>query len=460
MQTPSQAPSMNGLPSPTSFSPMPRRRALSATGSLGPADATAGQGMAPGGAGVAGMAVDADASSPGTTQPVTPPQLPVLPPPGTPQATNPLRLSPRGFQPSPLRPGHALPLAPLRLAPASPMSPQPPLPPPLPVSPPALPGADAAGGAAATTPIDPSNDLRSRAILPDTATDTKGRDELASFFGPTDVGAGAEVAPAGSARLLHMGSLVDSAAGNLASVDRVQRAKDLLGQFDEDQAPEHERALRNITNQYLQRGGGKSGMLRTAYGDEDLVRQRDRDAMKRKVIGDAVEGSIADEFNKTSALSGLESGLSDREAGERGERRGERAYRTGLDEGNVNRRLATREAVNATSTTDAARRRAEVRGERGYQNDLEQRSFERMLGQDQYEQSDVDRRLQRALSLLGAGEAGNPSSILAALSASGGMDPALIASLAQMLGRGTAGGGSAGRVPSGRTLPSEAGSPV
>lgn len=348
-----------------------------------------------------------------------------------------------------------------------------------PTPPPALPNP---AGIVPTTPIDPANDLRSSTVLPtsspaldqartglSTATsalssfDRTGAigDALTRFgIQPTDVQAGGAVSTDPSGRLSKYNGLVDDSASNLAGVDRVALAKNLLQQFDDAQLPEHELALQQLTEKYAAKGGGRSGMLRTAYGNEDLVRQRDRDAMKSKLISDALEGSIQDQFNKTNALSSLQSSTFGQDATTRGEQRADRGYQTDVATGNADRKLnaaaasrnfagsvadagasdaATRTAAAKnlfdTLSGEAAGNRAETRGERAYENQQEQDSYGRAVTQQQLEQQQGATALQQALAQLGAGETGNPANILAAIASGSGLDSNLIAQLAASLGQ-------------------------
>lgn len=258
------------------------------------------------------------------------------------------------------------------------------------------------------------------------------RDALTKYFGDTDVAVGANPSTDPSARLSQYNAMLDDSASKLASVDRVALAKDLLSQFDDAQLPEHELALRKLTEQYAARGGGRSGQLRTAYGDEDLARQRDRDLMKRQLISDALEGSIQDQFNKTNALAGLQSSTFGQDQGIRGEERADRDYATGVETGNVNRRLSTRQAADQAANAGAdanlsalsstfgqlagqqgataareANRRAEQRTERDTQTGLAERNAERAL-------SAADSNRAFASSLADAVQGDNATNVSAA----------------------------------------------
>lgn len=382
---------------------------------------------------------------------------------------------------------------------------------------PAMSGSNApVGMPAGQSPIDPANDLRSQVVLPgddpaqQAALDatTKATTALDSFDrrkavedlmnakdagGPdvpdlseTDVTAGADPSLKGSDRLNNYGSMLDDSVKGLNQVDRVKMAQELYDIFDKSQAPQDAANERRAKQIAAATGGLRSGRLRTAIGDLELAKDNARSLEKRKLIADALSGSIDDQYRKAGFLSGTENDLANREAGLRGEQRTDRGYKTAIDTGNVERGISTKLAVgdrkrsnfesnrsNANAQADAAsgdiaRRvdanralfgdisnqgrsnRNEVRGERDYENQLEGDAFNRRLAQYKAEQDAKNTDFSHGLQTLNAGEAGNPSDVLAQLARSGNFDPAMLAELARTMGQGggaTTGSGGGGAVP-------------
>lgn len=238
-------------------------------------------------------------------------------------------------------------------------------------------------------------------------------------------GVGTSVAPRVQAAM----NRTDAAAGDLANVDRFKLAQERFNQSAADSAPAYDFANRVATQRNAAGGRLKSGMLRTDYGNLDLARARDLDSAKTRFLQDALEGTIADQFNKTNALSGLEGQAFGQDASLRGEQRTERDASTGLAERNAGRQFdATRAALemglglanneashkinqygvaqsgeNAIAGQEAGQRN-EVRGERGFQKSMSDTAFEQ-----------GDR-------MASAGSAGNPAAALSVLSGQYGAD--------------------------------------
>lgn len=188
----------------------------------------------------------------------------------------------------------------------------------------------------------------------DRDADVRGkRDELAEYFGDTDVDVGSSIDPTASARSLEYDDMLDASARGLAGVDRSKLALDLFKQFQEARAPEWELQRKRALRDAAATGAIRSGKLRTSYGDIDLARERDTDLEQRRLISDALQASIDDQFRKTGALSGLSDQVSARDAADRAELRGERDFRTSVDAGNVERRLSTRQAASSMAGQDA-----------------------------------------------------------------------------------------------------------
>lgn len=357
------------------------------------------------------------------------------------------------------------------------------------------------------TTIDPNNDLRSTVITNtddartadyarrvDDASSALPKDRVGqisalmkdfqNYYGPTDVTAGANIASNPSERLSKLQGLVDSTMGGLAGVDRVQQAKDLWDTLSKEGSDEYDLARMRAGEDASRAGKFFSGGLRTQYGDLELKRERDLDSLKSRLINDALDKSVGDQFNKANTLSGYEGQLSGEEAAQRAEQRGERAYSTDVATGNVNRGLSARQAAAtaAERTADSAiaddrnnlstlsdlenRARASnveginaLRGERSNQIGQENDAFTRRFAQYQAEQNAKNTRFNQGLSLLGAGETGNPSGTLGALADQmGGADPQAIAALARTMGAGGGGGSASGDVGGSNSLPPEIGS--
>lgn len=296
--------------------------------------------------------------------------------------------------------------------------------------------------------IDPANDLRNKVIAPeddpvldrsrqamsDAQTQLAGFDRVAALTGALDqFGTGA------GARTDRFGGMVDDAASQLAAVDRVQMAKDLLAQFDEATAPEYERDVRMATRNGAAMGRLGSGDLRTELGNLALVRGRDRSLKAKELMTTALRDSIDDQFRKTGVLSDLE-----RRA--RGDFESDRDFARGVTDGVAGDRARALEAARSvfgTIADESTGRRNELRGEREYQVGQEASAFDRALRQYLTEHGVEEDRFNRSMRLIGAGEAGNPANIIASLQ-SAGIDPQLIAALAQTLGASGGGGAPSG----------------
>lgn len=110
----------------------------------------------------------------------------------------------------------------------------------------------------------------------------------------------------------------------------------------------------------------------------------------------------------------------------------------------IARRVDANRALFGDVNTMGQNRRNEARGERDYQGSLEDQAFQRRLAQYEAEQKAQQQQFQNGLASLGAGESGNPSDVLAQLAEEGGIDPQLIAALAQSMGSKPSSGGGGG----------------
>lgn len=300
-----------------------------------------------------------------------------------------------------------------------------------------------------------------------------GTDVAAQGINPTVAG-GPAVDPTQSARFGQAANRTDQAAQQLAGVDRFGIAKQRLAQFNAEQAPVAEAERRNLLKGGAAMGRLGSGMLRTSFGDLADRLDLNRRGAETRFLTEALEGSIGDQFNKTSALAGLEGQVYGQDAGLRGERRVERDYTTGLGERNVarqtnerdtmlglaernvGRRMSERDARlglderNVGREFDAARTavdagmglsdrqgqqrrtaydvagdyeggiaaqdllgRNELRGERDYQGGMENQAFQRALQQFLTEQAAQAQQFGQGATAAGIGYGGNPSGQLA-----------------------------------------------
>jgi len=234
-----------------------------------------------------------------------------------------------------------------------------------------------------------------------------------------DVGIGSTVLPNADPRLAGTQGMVDTAAKGLANVDRVKLGEDIFNQFAEATDPQYKLGIRRATQAAAGAGRIGSGMLRTEYGTLAGDRARELDLAKRGFMSDALNGSIADSFNKFAALSGLE-----------GQQFGE-----------------------------GVQTRGELRGERGYQGSLEQQAFERALLQWQLQQGAQQQQFNNGVTSTQVGGSGNPADYYTDLAKQYGLDPALIAALAGSFGSGRTGTPpiiapqTRGKLPSGGTPP-------
>ncbi|HXJ64496.1 MAG TPA: hypothetical protein VNN79_12145 [Actinomycetota bacterium] len=100
--------------------------------------------------------------------------------------------------------------------------------------------------------------------------------------------------------------MVNSAANNLAGVDRTKLAEQMFQTFSNATAPQYTAALRQATQRGAAGGQVGSGQLRTTYGDLANQRNLQLQTEEQGLQENATQGSIQDAFNKLSALSGLE----------------------------------------------------------------------------------------------------------------------------------------------------------
>jgi hypothetical protein len=241
---------------------------------------------------------------------------------------------------------------------------------------------------------------------------TQGTQGAPGTYKPSDVAIGATILPNASSRLSGLQGLVDAQTGKLAQVDRTKLAEDMFNQFAEATDPAYKLAMRRATEAGAHAGRIGSGQLRTQYGTLAGDRARELDLAKRGFMGDALKGSIDDEFRKFGALSGFEDQLFGQEA----------------------------------------RTRGELRGERGYQGGLEEQAFQRALQQYLMERQGVTDRWDRAKEQIALGESGNPANLYASMANSYGFDPSLIMQLAKSISASGI-GSSASSAPSVPTIP-------
>jgi hypothetical protein len=214
-------------------------------------------------------------------------------------------------------------------------------------------------------------------------------------YTPGSVAIGSTVLPNADPRLTNLRSMLDSAAGSLGSVDRGKLSSDIYSQIADASAPQYQADLRAAKRAGWSNGQGGSSMERDLYRNTFTTRQEQLDNLKRGLVNDATSGSIADQFGKVGALSGLEG----------------QAYGEGADTNN------------------------QLRTERGYQGSQEEQAFQRALEQYRQEQDDVANRFSRGVTLTQLGDSGNPSSYLMQLAQQYNVDPSTIAALAASSGR-------------------------
>jgi hypothetical protein len=214
-------------------------------------------------------------------------------------------------------------------------------------------------------------------------------------YTPGSVAIGSTILPNADPRLTNLRSMLDSAAGSLGSVDRGKLSSDIYSQIADASAPQYQADLRAAKRAGWSNGQGGSSMERDLYRNTFTTRQEQLDNLKRGLVNDATSGSIADQFGKVGALSGLEG----------------QAYGEGADTNN------------------------QLRTERGYQGSQEEQAFQRALEQYRQEQDDVANRFSRGVTLTQLGDAGNPSSYLMQLAQQYNVDPSTIAALAASSGR-------------------------
>lgn len=173
--------------------------------------------------------------------------------------------------------------------------------------------------------------------------------------------------------------------------------------------------------------------------------------------GERLAGDEADNaYKKLDTLGSLESSARSANTGRQNALRTERANQFGLSDrkranfesnrsaatagadaasNDLTRRLTANRDVFGDVANESRAQRNEVRGERGYQDDLESQAFQRRLAQYNAEHGAANDEFNHGVTLLGAGESGNPSNTLERLAAENpGLDPAMIAQLAASLG--------------------------
>lgn len=194
------------------------------------------------------------------------------------------------------------------------------------------------------------------------ALSRSSRAEFSDFLRPEDLQGGPSIAARDSSRVGRYGQMTDDAAGQLAAVDRFKLAQDKLREWNDSTKDLFDSDLKNATAKAAAQGQGRSGMLRTDYGNLTDRRASQRNAMERSLLTDALEGTIGDQFRKTDTLRGLESGISGQEANLRGEARTERGYGDQISRENIAARQRAKEqaagmgesAADATMAGDRA----------------------------------------------------------------------------------------------------------
>jgi hypothetical protein len=202
-------------------------------------------------------------------------------------------------------------------------------------------------------------------------------------FTPGDVATGSTVLPNGGQRLNETQGAVDSAASGLAGVDRTKLAQQMFDTFAQSTQPAYDASLRDATRYAAGAGRIGSGDLRTSYGNLANQRNQQLSTAQQQLTENALEGSIGDQFNKVSALAGLEG----------------QQYGEGVDTNN------------------------QLRTERGYQTGLGQQAFDNAMTQWRQQQQDQGQAF---------GQSATTAQLLASLKQSG-VDPSIIATLSGSL---------------------------
>lgn len=270
------------------------------------------------------------------------------------------------------------------------------------------------------------NDAMSRRLVGRAANADRGnlsrsaRREFGNYLRPDELRGGRAIAAENSGRVDRYGNLTDRSAHDLADVDRFELAKQKLDEWNKSTQGDYDLDLQHATAAAAAQGQGRSGMLRTEYGDIASRRMSQRDAMEHQLLNEALEGSIGDQFNKTNTLRNIESGVADQEGALRSEARGEREYGTGIRRENLAAQQRAREealgmgesAADATMNQDRAgaglamergsqlagreaQRRAGLQSERGYRTSVEEGNVNRRIATREaaaeYGSSDADR---------------------------------------------------------------------
>lgn len=284
-------------------------------------------------------------------------------------------------------------------------------------------------------------------------------------------------------RLNSYNSLLDTAAGGMANVDRMALAKQALGDFKTNRDAQFEFDRRKVLGNNAALGRIGSGYLNTDYGNLELARERDYNTFENQLIRDATEGSINDQFNKVNALSGLQSNAysqdyqprslaaqlaesgansdianrfqkADSLAGLSRDARGAVSNNLGVanslvsgQASDLNNRLTSTNSMLDKTLAENRAQRDEARGERGYQVGLDNQAYQRQVDQYNAEQQANQRAVDNALNLGTFAYGGNPSGALSQAGQSDTMSQLmpLIMALSQNKTVNAGGGGGGGQ---------------
>ena len=216
-------------------------------------------------------------------------------------------------------------------------------------------------------------------IDPNITGSGRGWDELNKMFDNPMQQAGP------SARTLKFQGMSDEAIDKiLHGPDRLQIAKDYYDIFDKETEGDYQRDLKNATNLGAARGRLGSGLLTNTYGDLFERRASDKDTTKRRLLTDALQGTIGDRQAAYDAISRAEQNAFGEDAALRGENRQEREARLAM--------------INDWFNQQQGAYNREF-GERKYGDDLAFRGREEERGDRQYTDSRADQDLLNRLRL-------------------------------------------------------------
>jgi hypothetical protein len=244
------------------------------------------------------------------------------------------------------------------------------------------------GGGSAPAPWDGY-----RPPMSDRANSYQGRGDA----GLNDVWNQAPIMPGNDDRLKRFQGLSEEAINRIMNgPDRYQLAKDYYNIFDQETQGDYQRDLKEATNLGAARGRLGSGLLTNSYGDLFERRAQDKDSAKRRLLTDALEGTIGDRQNAYRSVADAENMAYGQGVGDRDEARIERNARLAqIDRFFAERDNEINRDIGFRNEAREDQQYADDLGYRGRQEERTDRSYE----SEQAQQAILNRIRQRELEL-------------------------------------------------------------